>query len=198
LDDQVLLDTARRVIELEAQAVRGLLDQLDARFVAAARLVHDCRGRVVVTGLGKSGHVGRKIAATLASVGTPAFFVHASEALHGDLGMIKREDVVLAISHSGETTELLACVPVFRHIGAKLVTLTDCPDSTLAKQSDVALDLGVRAEADPRGVAPTSSAITALALGDALALAVSVARGFTRQDFARLHPGGSLGKQLTE
>lgn len=194
----LILGTARRVIEMESEAVRGLLEALDEEFEKAVEMILGCKGRVVVTGVGKSGHVGRKIAATLASVGTPAFFMHAAEGVHGDLGMITADDVVIAISHSGSTAEVLALLPTLRSSCAGLIALTGRLDSPLAKAADLALDTGVRVEADPRGVAPTSSALATLALGDALALAVCEVKGFTRANFARFHPGGNLGQQLRE
>ncbi len=189
-------ETGKKVIELEIEALQGLMDKIDENFARAAELIQACTGRVVVTGVGKSGHIGRKIAATLASTGTPALFMHAGEGIHGDLGMITKNDVVIVISYSGETNEALNVIPSIKDIGAKLIALTGHPESTLAKHSDVVLDIGVRREADPLGLAPTSSAIATLAMGDALAIALSVARGFTAADFARFHPGGSLGRQL--
>lgn len=188
---------ARQVIERESEAVRGLLDHLDQNFDKAAEMILACKGRVVVSAVGKSGHIGRKIAACMASVGIPAFFVHSGEGLHGDLGMITPEDVVILISYSGETAEVLALLPFIRdYQGTATIAITGRPDSTLGRACDVVLDIGVRAEADPRGLAPTSSAVATLALGDALAIAVSVAKGFTREDFGLRHPGGSLGKQF--
>jgi len=194
----MIISEAKKVIELEIEALRGLLDKIDESFEQAVELIKRCKGRVIVTGIGKSGHIGRKIAATLASTGTPAFFVHAAEAVHGDLGMITKSDVCIVISYSGETEEALNVIPPIKQIGAHLIALTGKPESTLAKNCDVTLDIGVRKEADPLGLAPTSSAITTLAMGDALAIALSVERGFTRADFARFHPGGSLGRQLRE
>ncbi|MBC8457286.1 MAG: SIS domain-containing protein [Deltaproteobacteria bacterium] len=189
-------ETGKKVIELEIEALQGLIDKIDENFASAAESIQACTGRVVVTGVGKSGHIGRKIAATLASTGTPAFFMHAGEGVHGDLGMITKNDVVIVISYSGETNEALNVIPSIKDIGANLIALTGRPESTLAKHSDVVLDIGVRREADPLGLAPTSSAIATLAMGDALAIALSVARGFTAADFSRFHPGGSLGRQL--
>jgi arabinose-5-phosphate isomerase len=190
------LELAREVLRTEAAAVAALAARLDERFLAAVRLVLACRGRVVVTGVGKSGHVGRKIASTLASTGTPAFFVHPGEASHGDLGMITREDVVLALSYSGESDELRTILPIVKRLGAKLVALTGNTRSTLASLADVVLDARVEKEACPLDLAPTASTAAALALGDALAIAALDARGFGHEDFARSHPGGSLGRKL--
>ncbi|HLS79950.1 MAG TPA: KpsF/GutQ family sugar-phosphate isomerase, partial [Steroidobacter sp.] len=177
-------------------AVAALQARLDDAFVAACRLLHDCQGRVVVTGMGKSGHVGAKIAATLASTGTPAFFLHPAEASHGDIGMITSQDVVLAISNSGETSELITILPVIKRLGVPLIAMTGRPRSTLGKTAAVVLDVNVPAEACPHNLAPTASTTATLAMGDALAVAVLEARGFTEEDFARSHPGGSLGRRL--
>jgi arabinose-5-phosphate isomerase len=190
------LRLAREVLETEAQAVAALASRLDGRFLDALALILDCRGRVVVTGIGKSGHIGRKIASTFASTGTPSFFVHPSEASHGDLGMITRDDVVLALSHSGESDELIAFLPLVKRLGAKLVAMTGNAQSALAGIADVVLDAGVAKEACPLNLAPTASTTAALALGDALAVAALDARGFGHEDFARSHPGGSLGRRL--
>lgn len=187
---------ARRVIETEAAAIRALADRLDERFDAAVRLLDACAGRVIVTGMGKSGIISRKIAATLASTGTPAFFLHPAEAVHGDLGVVQDDDVVVALSHSGETSEILRLIDTIRRVGARLVCLTGAPDSTLARTADAALDCGVRAEACPLNLAPTASTTAALALGDALAMTLLVRKGFREEDFAGLHPGGGLGKRL--
>ena len=195
-DDAKLTRLAREVLETEASAVTALISRLDASFTAACRLMLACRGRVVVTGMGKSGHVANKIAATLASTGTPAFFVHPGEASHGDLGMIIGEDLVLALSNSGETSELITILPLIKRLGVKLIALTGKPDSTLAKIADVHLDVSVAREACPLNLAPTASTTAALAMGDALAVALLEARGFTEEDFARSHPGGSLGRRL--
>ncbi|MBI3763982.1 MAG: SIS domain-containing protein [Chloroflexi bacterium] len=189
-----ILEVASYVLKREAEAVDNLRERLGPDFERAAEMLLNCAGRVIVTGVGKSGHLGRKLAATLASTGTPALFVHAGEAAHGDLGMMKANDVVIAMSHSGATDEVIHILPIIRDIGAHLIAMTSKPDSPLGKASDVVLNLGVGQEADPRGLAPTSSAVAMLALGDALAMAVSVARGFTRDDFLRFHPGGSLGR----
>lgn len=194
--DDALLKLGREVLRIEADAVLGLVDRLGPSFVEAVRLVLGCRGRVVVSGIGKSGHIGRKIAATLASTGTPAFFVHPAEACHGDLGMITPEDVVIALSNSGESTELVAIVPLLKRHGTRLVAITGVRTSTLAMLADVHLDAAVEKEACPLGLAPTSSTTAALALGDALAVALLKARGFSAQDFARSHPGGKLGRRL--
>ena len=190
------LELARKVLSIEAGAVSGLISRLDERFLDALGMILACRGRVVVSGVGKSGHIARKIASTLASTGTPAFFVHAAEAGHGDLGMITRDDVVLALSNSGQSDELLTIIPLIKRRGAKLIALTGNPDSALAREADVRLDAGVAQEACPLNLAPTASTTAALALGDALAVALLDARGFDEQDFARAHPGGALGRKL--
>ena len=195
-DSLTLQQLGRDVIELEAAALTALVARIDDDFARACRIVLDCRGRVVVTGMGKSGHIGGKIAATLASTGTPAFFVHPGEAQHGDLGMITPGDVVLAISNSGETGEILTILPIIKRMGAKLIALTGNPKSSLAVQADAHLDAGVAKEACPLNLAPTSSTTAALALGDALAVALLKSRGFTADDFARSHPGGKLGRRL--
>jgi arabinose-5-phosphate isomerase len=191
-----LLQLARQVFVIEADAVRALSDRLDENFARAVCLMLACRGRVVVTGMGKSGHIGGKIAATLASTGTPAFFVHPGEASHGDLGMIAHDDVVLALSHSGESQEIVSIVPLIKRRGAKLVAMTGNRGSTLAREADAHLDASVDKEACPLNLAPTASTTAALALGDALAVALLDARGFSADDFARTHPGGSLGRRL--
>jgi len=190
------LDLARQVLEIEAQAIQNLKGRLDESFCAAVQLVLDCTGRVVVSGMGKSGHIARKIAATLASTGTPAFFVHPGEASHGDLGMITEHDVLIALSNSGESPELLTIVPIVKRKGAKLIGMTGKPQSSLARESDVHLDASVEQEACPLGLAPTASTTAALALGDALAVALLDARGFGADDFALSHPGGALGRRL--
>lgn len=186
----------RRTLDIEAQAVLTLARRLDESFARAVDLLLQCRGRVVVSGIGKSGHIGRKIAATLASTGTPAFFVHAAEAVHGDLGMITRDDIVLALSHSGTTEELLTILPLARRMGAAIIAFTGNPASPLAALADVFLDTSVEQEACPLNLAPTASSTAALALGDALAVACLEARGFGADDFARSHPGGALGRRL--
>jgi arabinose-5-phosphate isomerase len=190
------LDLARRVLAIEADAVRALITRLDERFLAAVSLIRDCRGRVIVSGIGKSGHIARKIASTLASTGTPAYFVHSAEASHGDLGMIQRDDVFIGISYSGESDELLQILPLVRRQGARLIAIAGNAQSTLAREADVFLDAGVAKEACPLNLAPTASTTAALALGDALAVTLLEARGFSAEDFARSHPGGSLGRRL--
>ena len=190
------ISVARQVLDIEARAIQHLITRLDASFSDAVALIMACRGRVVVSGIGKSGHVARKIASTLASTGTPAFFVHPAEASHGDLGMVTREDVFIGLSHSGESSELLAIVPVLKRQGAKLIAMTGSAESALALQSDVHLYAGVEMEACPLNLAPTASTTAALALGDALAVALMRARGFTRDEFALSHPGGALGRRL--
>ena len=196
VDSPRILALARDVLHTEARAITALSDRLGSEFVAAVDLMLRCGGRVVVSGIGKSGHVARKLAATLASTGTPAFFVHPAEAAHGDLGMIAADDVVVMLSNSGETDELVRLTPHLKLRGARLIALTGNDDSSLAKAADVHLDAAVDAEACPLGVAPTASTTAALALGDALALALLDARGFSIEDFARSHPGGSLGRRL--
>jgi len=195
-DNSTLQQLGRAVIELEAEALTALVPRLNEDFARACRLILDSQGRVVVTGMGKSGHIGGKIAATLASTGTPAFFVHPGEAQHGDLGMIQPQDVVIAISNSGETGEILTILPIIKRMGAKLIALTGNPKSSLAQQADAHLDAGVAKEACPLNLAPTSSTTAALALGDALAVALLKTRNFTPEDFARSHPGGKLGRRL--
>ena len=186
----------RRVLEIEAAEISRLAGRLDNQFAEAVALILGRAGRVVVSGLGKTGHVGRKLAATLASTGTPAYFVHAAEAVHGDLGMITGDDVLIAISNSGEGDELLTIVPLFKRLGGKLIAVTGNPDSPLAREADIHLDAGVEREACPLNLAPTASTTVALALGDALAVALLEARGFGADDFARSHPGGRLGRKL--
>ncbi|MDI3262038.1 MAG: KpsF/GutQ family sugar-phosphate isomerase [Fulvimonas sp.] len=195
-DPKTLVKSARTVIATEAAAIRALEPRIDDAFVAACRLILACQGRVVVTGMGKSGHIGRKVAATLASTGTPAFFVHPGEASHGDLGMILPQDVVLALSTSGETDEVLFILPSIKRQGIPLVAITGNPRSSLARQADVHLDASTSTEACPLGLAPTASTTAALVMGDALAIALLEARGFTAEDFARSHPAGSLGRRL--
>ncbi|MCL4471679.1 MAG: KpsF/GutQ family sugar-phosphate isomerase [Sulfuricella sp.] len=190
------LDLAREVLAIEAKAVEALIARLDEKFTGALELILHCRGRVVVSGMGKSGHIARKIASTMASTGTPAFFVHPGEASHGDLGMITAQDVLIALSNSGESPELLTIVPIIKRKGAKLIAMTGNPGSSLAREADVHLDASVAQEACPLGLAPTASTTAALALGDALAIALLDARGFGADDFARSHPGGALGRRL--
>jgi arabinose-5-phosphate isomerase len=187
---------ARKVLQTEAAAILALVDRLDERFEQAVRLLLECRGRVVVTGMGKSGIICRKIAATLSSTGTPAFFLHPAEAIHGDLGVLQSDDVIVALSHSGETDELLRLLETIKRLGARLITITGEPLSTLGKAADVALDCHVSKEACPLNLVPTASTTAALALGDALAMTLLVAKGFRQEDFANLHPGGKLGKRL--
>jgi arabinose-5-phosphate isomerase len=196
LSAESLIHSGREVIDIERKAIEALRARIDQHFVAACRLMFACSGRVVCSGMGKSGHIARKIAATLASTGTPAFYVHPGEASHGDLGMITDADVVIAVSNSGETDELLTILPVLRRQGNPLIAMTGKPESTLARLSDVHLDVSVPAEACPLGLAPTSSTTAALVMGDALAVALLDARGFTADDFARSHPAGSLGRRL--
>jgi arabinose-5-phosphate isomerase len=191
-----LIARGRRVLATEAEAVAALEHRLGEPFAEACRLILRCEGRVVVTGMGKSGHVGSKIAATLASTGTPSFFLHPAEAIHGDIGMITTKDVVLALSNSGETDELLTILPVIKRLDVPLIALTGKAGSTLARYATVTLDVSVPAEACPLNLAPTASTTATLAMGDALAVAVLEARGFTEEDFARSHPGGSLGRRL--
>ena len=191
-----LLALAREVLEIESRAVDSLRKRLDKDFVAACELCLETPGRIVVTGMGKSGHIGSKIAATLASTGSPAFFMHPADASHGDLGMITGQDVLLAVSYSGETDEVVTILPLVKRMGAKLLTLTGNPNSTLAKAADVHLDVSVAEEACPLNLAPTASTTATLAMGDALAVALLKIRGFTAEDFAMSHPSGSLGKRL--
>jgi arabinose-5-phosphate isomerase len=190
------LETAKRVLRVESEAIAGLIERLDARFEKAVKLLHACKGRVVVTGLGKSGLVGRKLAATFASTGTPALFLHTGEALHGDLGMLTAGDVMLAISTSGETAELIELLETVKRLGVPLLALTANPKSTLAKASNIVLDIAVKEEACSLNLAPTASTAAAMAMGDALAIALLEARGFKAEDFAALHPGGRLGNKL--
>jgi arabinose-5-phosphate isomerase len=193
---QDLVAIARRVLEIESAAVAALAARLTDHFATAVDLIAQASGRVVVTGMGKSGLVGKKIAATLASTGTPSFFVHPAEASHGDLGMITERDVIIALSNSGETEELVNLIPFFKRFNVHLVAMTGNAESTLAKAADVHLDVGVREEACPLGIVPTASTTAALAMGDALAVALLSKNGFREEDFARYHPGGSLGKKL--
>ena len=190
------LALARRVLETEAVAIQALTGRLDERFTKAVQMLKECRGRVVLTGMGKSGIICRKIAATLSSTGTPAFFLHPAEAIHGDLGAVQPDDVVLALSYSGETDELLRLTESIRRLGARLIAMTGTPGSTLTQAADIALDCHVSEEACPFNLIPTASTTAALALGDALAMALLVEKGFRQEDFASLHPGGKLGKRL--
>ena len=196
LDNAELLELARETLDIEARALSRMSSRLDDNFAAACRLCIATPGRVVVTGMGKSGHISSKIAATLASTGTPSFFMHPAEASHGDLGMITEHDLLLAISYSGETAEVLTILPLVKRMGARLISMTGNPKSTLARTADVHLDVGVSEEACPLNLAPTASTTAMLAMGDALAVALLKSRGFTAEDFARSHPSGSLGKRL--
>ena len=190
------LALARKVLQTEAEAILALVDRLDERFEDAIRILLDCRGRVIVTGMGKSGIIARKIAATLSSTGTPAFFLHPAEAIHGDLGVLQSDDVILALSNSGETEELLRLLETIKRLGARMIAMTGDCTSTLAQAADVALDCQVSAEACPMNLVPTASTTAALALGDAVAMTLFVAKGFRQDDFANIHPGGKIGKRL--
>lgn len=190
------IQQGKRVLEIEARAIAALVDRLDDRFAKAIDLLHRCTGKVVVSGMGKSGLIGQKIAATLASTGTPAFFVHPADGIHGDLGMLAKQDALLAISNSGETEEVLKLLPFMKRLNIPVIALTGRTQSTLAKNSDVILDVSVAEEACPLGLAPTSSTTAALAMGDALAIALLQKRGFKEEDFAQFHPGGTLGRRL--
>jgi arabinose-5-phosphate isomerase len=194
--DEALVDLGRQALSIEIDGLRAQLPRLGTDFARACRICLNCRGRVVVTGMGKSGHIGGKLAATLASTGTPSFFVHPGEASHGDVGMITRDDVLIALSNSGETDEILTIVPVIKRLGIPLIALTGNAISSLARLASVHLDIGVPAEACPLNLAPTASTTAALAVGDALAVALLKARGFTEEDFARSHPAGTLGRRL--
>ena len=191
-----LLEIARKVISIEVEAVEHLLEELDENFINAVEMIHDCKGRVIVTGLGKSGAVGRKVAATLASTGTASYFLHASEGIHGDLGIVNKEDVIICLSKSGNTDELFKLIPVFKRIGAKIIAITANPDSSLGKHSDIVLSIGKKEEACPYDLAPTSSTTAMIVLGDALAITLLKKRNFTEEDFSFLHPAGTLGKRL--
>ncbi|WP_148863422.1 KpsF/GutQ family sugar-phosphate isomerase [Marinobacter fonticola] len=190
------IDSAREAIGIQREAIDALINRIDDTFIKACEVIMSCSGRVVVTGMGKSGHIGKKIAATLASTGTPSFFVHPGEASHGDLGMITRQDVVLAISNSGKTSEVLTILPLLKRMGAPLISMTGDPESVLAREAVVNLDVSVPREACPLNLAPTSSTTATLVMGDALAVALLAARGFSAEDFAFSHPGGSLGRRL--
>jgi arabinose-5-phosphate isomerase len=196
VNDAVVLQRARDVLSIEIKGVSALIERLDENFIRAVELMHHCRGKIVVTGLGKSGLICRKIAATLSSTGTPAFFLHPADGIHGDLGMVVREDIVLAVSNSGETEELLKLLPHFKLHSLKLIVMTGKPDSTLAKAGDVVLNVGVAEEACPLGLAPTASTTAALVIGDALAVVLLEKKGFKAEDFAIRHPGGVLGRRL--
>jgi len=192
----MLIETAKEVIQIELAAVEELLKRLDSSFEAACKIFYECKGKVIVTGIGKSGIIGQKIAATLASTGTPAFFMHPAEGLHGDLGVISKKDVVLAISNSGASEEVVKLLPIFKRLGVKIVVMTGKKRSVLAKAGDVVLDISVKKEACPFNLAPTASTTVTLVLGDAIAVALIKMRGFKEEDFALRHPGGSLGKRL--
>ncbi len=192
----MLIEQAKRVLQIEADAISSLIDRIGENFLSAVGILYSCKGRVVVTGMGKSGIIGKKIAATLASTGTPALFLHPAEGIHGDLGMITKGDVLIAISNSGETEELNKILPLIKRLDIKLISLTGGPNSTLALASDIVLDVGVKEEACPLGLIPTASTTAALAMGDALSVALLEKRGFKEEDFAFFHPGGSLGKKL--
>jgi arabinose-5-phosphate isomerase len=189
-------ETAKKVLRLEAQAIQELIGRIDRNFVQAIQLLQDCKGRVVVTGMGKSGLIGKKIAATMASTGTPAFFLHPAEGVHGDLGMVSRGDAVIIISNSGETGELITILPAFKRLAVPLICLTGNTRSTLAKNSDIVINVGVKEEAGPLGLVPTASTTATLAMGDALSVALLEKRGFKEADFAYFHPGGTIGKKL--
>ncbi|MBM4141324.1 MAG: KpsF/GutQ family sugar-phosphate isomerase [Nitrospira sp.] len=191
-----ILDIAKKVLKTEAEAVYGLIEKLDSNFEKAVEIIYNSRGRVVVTGMGKSGLVGKKIAATLASTGTPAFFLHPAEASHGDLGMVTERDIVIAISNSGETEELVGLIPFLKRFNLTLISMTGNQNSTLARASNISLDISVKEEACPLGIVPTASTTATLALGDALAVAVLIKRGLNKEDFAFFHPGGIIGKKL--
>ena len=196
INDETFIEIGRRTIQIEQNAIEALSSRIDEGFSKACQLMLECSGRIVVVGMGKSGHIARKIAATLASTGSPAFFVHPGEASHGDMGMITSHDVVLAISNSGETSEVITLLPLFKRMGAAVVSMTGNPQSTLSKAAEINLDTSVEKEACPLDLAPTSSTTTQLVMGDALAIALLEARGFTEEDFAFSHPGGSLGRKL--
>ena len=193
---ELTIQKAKEVIRVEADAIAALSSRIDGNFVDAVELLFECKGRVIVTGVGKSGLVARKIAATLASTGTSAFFIHAAEGLHGDLGVVREEDVILIVTKSGETSEISALIPQLRNIGVKLITITGTLDTSLTRVSDIVLDASVKEEACPHDLAPTASSTAALVMGDALAVSLLERRGFTMEDFASIHPGGNLGKKL--
>ncbi len=196
VDKHKIIAAGRSVLAIEAKAITELQDHIHLQFAESCLAFLNCEGRVIVMGIGKSGHIGRKIAATFSSTGTPAFFLHPAEASHGDLGMITSKDIVLALSYSGEASEILTVIPAIKRLSVKIIALTGAPQSTLANIADIALDIGVRREACPLGLAPTASTTAMLAMGDAMALAILEARGFTADDFAKSHPGGRLGRRL--
>lgn len=191
-----ILDIAKRVLRIEADAILALTDKLNSNFEESVNTIFKSKGRVVVTGMGKSGLVGKKIAATLASTGTPAFFLHPAEAIHGDIGMVTADDVIIAISNSGETEELIGLIPFLKRFNVSLISMTGNPNSTLSKAADITLDVSVKEEACPLGIVPTASTTATLAMGDAIAVALLMKRGYKEEDFAFFHPGGSLGKKL--
>jgi len=191
-----MIEQAIKVLKIEAAAVQALIERVDERFVSAIDMMYGCTGKIVVTGMGKSGIIGKKIAATLASTGTPALFLNSAEGSHGDLGMVSRNDVVLAISNSGETEEIIRILPTLKRLDIKIISMTGNPDSSLARRSDVSLDISVKEEACPMGLAPTASTTASLAMGDTLAITLLKKRGFTEEDFAVFHPGGNLGRKL--
>lgn len=192
----MVIETAKKVLQIEADAVRALIDRIDGKFIEAIEILKTCKGRIIVTGMGKGGLIGRKISATLASTGAPSLFLHPAEAIHGDLGMVKGEDVVIAISNSGETEEVTKLLPLLKKIGSKMIVLTGNTESTLAKYSDIVLDVSVEKEACSFGLVPTSSTTAALAMGDALSVILYENKGFKLEDYAFYHPGGSLGKKM--
>ncbi len=192
----LILERAKSVLKIEADAVRSLIDKLDESFVKAIGLIDECRGKVVVMGIGKSGIICKKVASTFACTGTPAFFLHPSEAIHGDVGMLSKDDVIIAVSNSGETDEIITLLPTIKRMGIPLIVMTGCLNSVLARSGDVVMDIGVGEEACPLGLVPTASSAASLAMGDALALALLEKKGFKSEDFAMLHPGGALGKKL--
>lgn len=192
----MIIEQAKKVFQIESKAIASLVDRINENFIRAVELIHNCKGRVVVTGMGKSGIIGKKIASTMASLGTPALFLHSAEGVHGDLGMVTRGDVVISISNSGETEEILKLIPIIKRFNIKLIAITGNINSTLAKRSDVVLDVSVDEEACPWNIVPTASTAASLAMGDALAIALLDKKGFKKNDFALLHPGGSLGRSL--
>ncbi|MCD6353166.1 MAG: KpsF/GutQ family sugar-phosphate isomerase [Proteobacteria bacterium] len=192
----MIKETARRVLKIEAEAIFNLIDKVDENFVLAVELITKCKGKIVLTGIGKSGLISKKIASTLASTGTPAFFMHPAEGIHGDLGMLSQKDIVIIVSHSGETEEIIQLIPIFKRMGLKKIVITSNPESTLASGGDIIINTRVKEEACPWGLIPTSSSTASLAMGDALAIAILEKKGFKEEDFAILHPGGPLGKRL--
>lgn len=197
LKKEEIIKYAKNAINCELDHIRKMVDYIDENFIRVVNLIIKSKGKVILIGLGKSGHIGKKIAASMASTGTPSFFIHGDEALHGDLGMIEKKDTVIALSNSGETREILNCIPILKKIGCKVISITSDPDSTLAKNSDVHISIGRLKEADHLNLAPTTSSTATLVLGDALAVTLSYLKSFRREDFALYHPGGCLGKNLT-